>query len=79
MMSVRVTGRSKILVAKSVHPEYRDVQTTYALNQGLPIEEFGYNAETGQLDFADLEAKLDKETACVIIQSPNFFGISSKT
>jgi glycine dehydrogenase subunit 1 len=75
MMSVRVTGRSKILVAKSVHPEYRDVQVTYARTQGLPIEEFAYNPETGQIDFADLEAKLDKQTACVIIQSPNFFGI----
>lgn len=75
MMSVRVTGRSKILVARSVHPEYRDVQVTYARTQGLPIEEFAFHAETGQIDFADLEAKLDKETACVIIQSPNFFGI----
>jgi glycine dehydrogenase subunit 1 len=75
MMSVRVTGRSKILVSKSVHPEYRDVQTTYARTQGLPIVEFGYDAESGQIDFADLEAKLDKQTACVILQSPNFFGI----
>jgi len=75
MMAVRITGRHKILVAKSVHPEYRQVQQTYAKNQGLPIEEFGYDAETGQLDLADLEAKLDKQTACVIIQSPNFFGI----
>ncbi len=75
MMSVRVTGRSKILVAKAVHPEYREVQRTYAKTQGMPIEEIGYDAETGQLDFADLEAKLDKETACVIIQSPNFFGV----
>jgi glycine dehydrogenase subunit 1 len=75
MMAVRITGRSKILVAKSVHPEYREVQRTYAKNQGLPIEEFGYDAATGQVDLADLEAKLDKQTACVIIQSPNFFGI----
>jgi glycine dehydrogenase subunit 1 len=75
MMSVRVTGRTKILVANSVHPEYREVQRTYARTQGLPIEEFAYNAETGQIDFADLEAKLDKHTACVIIQSPNFFGV----
>jgi len=75
MMSVRVTGRSKILVARSVHPEYRDVQRTYAKTQGMPIEEFGYDPQTGQVDFADLEARLDKETACVIIQSPNFFGI----
>ena len=75
MMAARVTGRSKILVARSVHPEYREVQRTYAKNQGMPIEEFGYDAETGQLDLADLEAKLDKHTACAIIQSPNFFGV----
>ncbi|MDP9169020.1 MAG: aminomethyl-transferring glycine dehydrogenase subunit GcvPA [Acidobacteriota bacterium] len=75
MMAVRITGRQKILVARSVHPEYREVQRTYAKNQGLPIEEFAYDAVSGQIDFADLEAKLDKQTACVIIQSPNFFGI----
>jgi glycine dehydrogenase subunit 1 len=75
MMSVRITGRRKILVARSVHPEYREVQRTYAKNQGLPVEEFAYDAATGQIDLADLEAKIDKQTACVIIQSPNFFGI----
>jgi glycine dehydrogenase subunit 1 len=75
MMAVRITGRLKILVAKSVHPEYREVQRTYAKNQGLPIEEFGYDADSGEIDLADLEAKLDKQTACVMIQSPNFFGV----
>ena len=75
MMAVRITGRHKILVARSLHPEYRAVQRTYAKNQGLPIEEFGYDPETGRIDLADLEAKLDKQTACVIIQSPNFFGV----
>jgi glycine dehydrogenase subunit 1 len=75
MMAVRVTGRHRILVARSMHPEYRAVLTTYAKNQSLPVEEFGYDAETGQIDYADLEAKLDDKTACVLIQSPNFFGI----
>jgi glycine dehydrogenase subunit 1 len=75
MMAARVTGRSRVLVAKSVHPEYRAVLATYAKNQGLPIAEFGYDARTGQIDLQDLEAKLDKQTACVIIQSPNFFGV----
>jgi glycine dehydrogenase subunit 1 len=75
MMAVRITGRHKILVARSVHPEYRGVLRTYTRSQGLPVEEFGYDAGSGQLDFADLEAKLDADTACVIIQSPNFFGI----
>ncbi|HVW87204.1 MAG TPA: aminomethyl-transferring glycine dehydrogenase subunit GcvPA [Bryobacteraceae bacterium] len=75
MMAVRITGRSKILVARSVHPEYREVQRTYARNQGLPIEEFGYDRDSGKIDVADLEAKIDMQTACVIIQSPNFFGV----
>jgi glycine dehydrogenase subunit 1 len=75
MMAVRVTGRSKILVSKAVHPEYRDVLRTYVKNQRFPVEEFGYEAESGQIDLKDLEAKLDKQTACVVIQSPNFFGI----
>lgn len=75
MMAVRVTGRHKILVSKTVHPEYREVLHTYVKNQGLPVEEFGYDAGSGQIDLKDLEAKLDKQTACVVIQSPNFFGI----
>src|SRR3954463_3594540 len=50
MMAVRVTKRSRILVARSVHPEYREVLRTYAKNQGLPVEEFGYDPETGQVD-----------------------------
>ncbi len=79
MMAVRVTKRERILVARSVHPEYRDVLKTYAKNQGLPVEEFGYDKETGQIDLHDLEAKLTGETACVIIQSPNFFGIVEDT
>jgi glycine dehydrogenase subunit 1 len=79
MMAIRLTGRRRILIARSVHPEYRMVLGTYAKNQGLPVAEFGYDAETGQIDRADLQAKLDDKTACVIIQSPNFFGIVEET
>jgi glycine dehydrogenase subunit 1 len=79
LMSIRITGRHRILVAKSVHPEYREVLRTYARNQHLPVEEVGYDAESGQIDLRDLEAKLDGTTACVILQSPNFFGIVEET
>src|SRR5438105_6075735 len=75
MMAVRVTGRSRILIARSVHPEYREVLRTYAKNQGLPVEEFGYDAATGGIDLEDLEKKLTDDTAGVLIQSPNFFGV----
>ncbi|HTS61623.1 MAG TPA: aminomethyl-transferring glycine dehydrogenase subunit GcvPA [Candidatus Acidoferrales bacterium] len=75
MMAVRATGKGRVLVAKSVHPEYREVLATYAKYQGMPVAEFGYNAETGALDVEDLERQIDGLTAAVIIQTPNFFGI----
>src|SRR5437868_5302424 len=75
MMAVRVTGRSSVLVARTVHPEYREVLRTYARNQGMPIEEFGYDQATGLIDLEDLDKKITPETAAVLIQSPNFFGI----
>lgn len=75
MMAARITGRSRFLVAKSVHPEYREVLDTYARNSRLSVETFEYGQETGRLDLADLDSKLNGETACVIVQSPNFFGV----
>lgn len=75
MMAVRVTGRSGILVARTVHPEYREVLRTYAKHQGLPVEEFAFAADSGAIDIEDLEGKIGGDTAAVIVQSPNFFGV----
>jgi glycine cleavage system P protein (glycine dehydrogenase) subunit 1 len=75
MMAVRATGKGRVLIAKSVHPEYREVLATYAKHQGMPVAEFGYVAESGNLDLEDLESKMDGLTGAVIIQTPNFFGI----
>jgi len=58
-----------------VHPEYREVLRTYARNQGMPVEEIGYDAMTGLIDLEDLEKKITQETAAVLIQSPNFFRV----
>ena len=75
MMAMRATGRSSVLVARNVHPEYREVLGTYAKFQGMPVQEFAFDAESGQANFDDLATKLTNDTAAVIIQSPNFFGI----
>jgi len=75
MMAMRATGRSRILVSRALHPEYREVLGTYSQHQAMPVVEFGYLSESGAVDFKDLEAKLDGQTAAVVIQSPNFFGI----
>ena len=73
MMAVRVTGRSAAVVARSVHPEYQQVIKTYATHQGLPLSTVNF-AENGRVDIAALEQKITGDTACVLVQSPNFFG-----
>jgi glycine cleavage system P protein (glycine dehydrogenase) subunit 1 len=75
MMAVRATGKGRVLVSKTVHPEYREVLATFAKHQGMPVTEFGYGQESGAVDLEDLERQIDDLTAAVIIQSPNFFGI----
>src|SRR5208337_2477332 len=75
MMAVRVTGRHKAVVASTVHPEYREVLATYAQHQGLPTTIVGYDGKTGRVDLAALDAAVSAETAAVLVQSPNFFGV----
>jgi glycine dehydrogenase subunit 1 len=73
MMALRVTGRNSVVVAKSLHPEYREVLATYALHQGMPLALAGFT-DTGRVDLKELEQAITPDTACVLIQSPNFFG-----
>jgi glycine dehydrogenase subunit 1 len=75
LMAARVTGKRRTLVAKSVHPEYRETLRAYARNAGLQVDEFDYAPEAGTIDLDDLDRKMDDATAAVVVQSPNFFGI----
>lgn len=69
-----ISGRGgKILVADSVHPEYRETLATYVRN--LPYELVTLKTKNGVVDPADLTAALSPEIACVVVQSPNFFGL----
>jgi glycine dehydrogenase subunit 1 len=73
MMACRVTGRHHVAVARSLHPEYREVLTTYATHQGMPVGTVGF-ADNGRVNLKELESAVTDQTACVLIQSPNFFG-----
>src|SRR5271170_4814513 len=73
MMAVRVTGRSTAVIARNLHPEYREVINTYATHQAISQKLVGFTG-SGQIDLKELERLVDEETACVLIQSPNFFG-----
>jgi glycine dehydrogenase subunit 1 len=73
MMAVRLTGRRSVVVARSVHPEYRQVLSTYAFHQGMPLATVSFK-DNGRVDFKELEAAITSDTACILVQSPNFFG-----
>ena len=73
MMAARLTGRSAAVVARTLHPEHREVLATYAKHQGLPVSTAGFG-ENGRVDLAAMEKAVTDQTACVVIQSPNFFG-----
>jgi glycine dehydrogenase subunit 1 len=74
LMAERLTRRHRVVVARSLHPEYRQVLETYTRNLGLQIQEVGFTA-SGQMDTVQLAAAIDDKTAAVVAQSPNFFGV----
>ncbi|WP_018132440.1 aminomethyl-transferring glycine dehydrogenase subunit GcvPA [Effusibacillus pohliae] len=72
IMACAATRRSKLLVSRAVHPEYRQVVKTYASGQNIEVEEIAI--ENGLTSLQDLEAKLGDNIAGVLVQYPNFFG-----
>ena len=77
LMAMRLTRRNRVVFARTVHPEYREVTATYLAPQGAELVEAPY-APSGQLDLAALESAVNADTAAVVVQSPNFFGALEK-
>ncbi|MFN8472341.1 MAG: aminomethyl-transferring glycine dehydrogenase subunit GcvPA [Anaerolineae bacterium] len=78
LMAARITRRDKLVLASTVHPEYRDVVRTYTQGLNLPIAIVPYitdGPQSGRIDLDALRQAVDKETACVAVQYPNFFGV----
>jgi len=73
LMAARITRREELVVARNVHPAYRQVLRTYTQALGLPIREVGYD-DHGRVDLASARETLSSDSACLIVQHPNFFG-----
>lgn len=74
LMALRLVNRPKVLVAETVHPEYRALLKTYLKNQEATLVEIPFTKE-GTLDSEFLLSQIDSETACLVAATPNFFGI----
>jgi glycine dehydrogenase subunit 1 len=75
LMSVRISGKKRILIPKAIHWEKRSVLDNYAKGPSLHVEEVQYDSETGMTDTSDLKSKLDDQTSAVYLESPNLFGV----
>lgn len=73
MMSVNITKNKKILISKTVHPESIKILKTYAKFKDIEIVEIDH--EDGVTNIEELKKLVDNDTASVIVQNPNFFGI----
>jgi glycine dehydrogenase subunit 1 len=72
LMAMHTTGRSRVVTTAGLHPEYRQVLATYLTNLGAKLVTL--DAPDGTTATAELAAAVNHETACVLLQHPNFFG-----
>jgi glycine dehydrogenase subunit 1 len=74
LMCHRAHGRERVVVAGSVHPEYRATLETYLANMGIELAVAPHGSD-GRLDLRALEALTDGRTFAVAVQSPNALGV----
>src|SRR5580692_9092619 len=65
MMAVRVTGRHKAVVARTVHPEYREVLHTYLRHRDLPTSLVAYDRKTARIDLEALESQVTEDIPAI--------------
>jgi glycine dehydrogenase subunit 1 len=73
LMACDLTQRQQIVVSEAVHPHYRQVLATYLHATGNRLVTVPYTGTDA--DTSAWEAVLSEQTAGVLFQHPNFFGI----
>jgi glycine dehydrogenase subunit 1 len=74
LMAHRVTGKPRVLIAASLHPQYREVVGTYIKKLGIQAVDIPHGAD-GRMNPAALRSALDDQVSGVVFQSPNYFGV----
>ncbi len=69
-MAGRITKRNKAVLSGGLHPHYREVIATAARFQGFEVAPADPDWRGGE----DLAGLVDGDTACVVVQNPDFFG-----
>ncbi len=73
LMAIDTTRRrGQVVVAGTLHPEYRETIETYLHNLGVEVVTIG--PENGTIPVSAITSAMNDQTACVVLQHPNFFG-----
>jgi glycine dehydrogenase subunit 1 len=75
LLAVRKSGKQRVLLAESLHPEYTAIIRAYVQNLPIELVTVLVNPHDGRIDGGDLQAKLNDQTAAFVFQSPNFLGL----
>lgn len=75
LLAVRATNRKQLIVAESIHPEYRKVLSDVLHHADIELVQMPYDMKTGKLDMTAFGKAISSQTAAIILQSPNFFGV----
>ncbi len=73
LLSITHTGRRKVLCASGLNPHYLEVARTYT--SGIDVEIVSVPEEDGVIDRRKLAALIDDTVACVVVQTPNLYGL----
>jgi glycine cleavage system P protein (glycine dehydrogenase) subunit 1 len=74
LMAQRITRRDRVVLAGSLHPQWRDVVRSYLAARDVDLVSSRVSVEGGQLSEQRVADLLDEETACVVVQQPDVFG-----
>jgi glycine dehydrogenase subunit 1 len=74
MMANRLTRRRKAVLSGGLHPHYREVCETYARFVGFELDILDPVPDPAYGDGGDLAKLVGRDTSCVVVQNPDFFG-----
>ena len=72
LMALRINNKKKVLLSSLLHPHYKETVKTYTKSHWIEIIEMPQ--KEGSIETEELKKLIDSDTACVVVQNPNFFG-----
>lgn len=75
LMMTRKSRKHKVLVSEALHPEYREIIHTVIQNLDIQVQTIPVDRQSGVTSLDELRKAIDADTAGMIFQSPNFFGV----